>query len=292
MSKANDLLRAGDLKAAIEVVTREVKNNPTNSNSRTFLFELLSFAGEFDRAEKQLEAIGHQDMKTEMGTIVYRNNLKAERERLHLFKQGVQPSFLTEPPEYVDWQLNAINYFRLGKLQEAREFLDRAEEARPAFKGTADGKPFADFRDYNDFVAPVFELIVKNQYVWLPIEHVRSIEIHPPKNLRDLLWTPVTVESIDGTVGEVYIHALYCGSSEHENDMVKLGRMTDWQELEEGFYTGSGLRAFLVDDEDKALFDLKLIEFDHPEAEQAEPVADDSQEPDASAEPGNSTELG
>ncbi len=289
MTKANDLLRAGELKAAIEEVTREVKNNPTNGNSRTFLFELLSFAGEFERAEKQLEAIGHQDVKTEMGTMVYRNNLKAERERLHLFKQGVQPAFLTEPPEYVDWQLSAINNFRLGNLQAARELLDRAEEARPAFKGTADGQAFADFRDYNDFVAPVFELIVKNQYVWLPVEHVRSIEIHAPKTLRDLLWTPVTVESIDGTVGEVYIHALYCGSSEHENDLVKLGRMTDWQEVEEGFYTGSGLRAFLIDDEDKALFDLKLIEFDHPEPEQAAAPAEDAEEeaPAAEAEPLN-----
>jgi type VI secretion system protein ImpE len=286
MSKANDLLRAGELQAAIEEVTREVKNNPTHGNSRTFLFELLSFAGEFERAEKQLEAIGHQDVKTEMGTMVYRNNLKAERERLHLFKQGVHPAFLTEPPEYVDWQLSAINNFRLGNLQEARALLDRAEEARPAFKGTADGKPFEDFRDYNDFVAPVLELIVKNQYVWLPIEHVRSIEIQPPKTLRDLLWTPVTVESIDGTVGEVYIHTLYCGSSEHPNDMVKLGRMTDWQEVEEGFYTGSGLRSFLVDDEDKALFDLKLIEFDHPEPEQASPPAGDLEdEEDSAAEP-------
>src|ERR1044072_8573742 len=286
MSKANDLLRAGELKAAIEEVTREVKNNPTHSNSRTFLFELLSFAGEFDRAEKQLEAIGHQDVKTEMGSMVYRNNLKAERERLHLFKQGVQPAFLTEPPEYVDWQLSAINNFRLGNLQEARTFLARAEQARPAFKGTADGQPFEDFRDFNDFVAPVFELIVKNQYVWLPIEHVRSIEIQPPKNLRDLLWTPVTVESIDGTVGEVYIHALYCGSSEHTNEMVKLGRMTDWQEVEEGFYTGSGLRAFLIDDEDKALFDLKFIEFDHPELEQAVQEADDLDEEDSTTETG------
>jgi type VI secretion system protein ImpE len=262
-----------------------VKNNPTHGNSRTFLFELLSFAGEFERAEKQLEAIGHQDVKTEMGAMVYRNNLKAERERLHLFKQGVQPAFLTEPPEYVDWQINAINNFRLGNLKEARELLDRAEEARPAFKGTADGKPFEDFRDFNDFVAPIFELIVKSQYVWLPIEHVRSIEIHAPKNLRDLLWTPVTVESIDGTVGEVYIHALYSGSSEHENDMVKLGRMTDWREVEEGFYTGSGLRAFLLDDEDKALFDLKLIEFDHPEPEQVAPVAEESEDEDSTAEP-------
>jgi type VI secretion system protein ImpE len=286
MSKASDLLRAGDLKAAIEEVTRDVKNNPTNGNARTFLFELLSFAGEFDRAEKQLEAIGHQDAKTEMGTMVYRNNLKAERERMHLFKQGVAPAFLTEPPEYIDWQLSAINNFRLGNLEEARALLDRAEEARPAFKGTADGKPFADFRDYNDFVAPVFELIVKSQYVWLPIEHVRSIEVQAPKNLRDLLWTPVTVESIDGTVGEVYIHTLYFGSSEHQDDMVKLGRMTDWQEVREGFYTGSGLRAFLIDDEDKALFNLKLIEFDHPEPETVAPEAEEDDE-DSEPEPIN-----
>ncbi|MEW6127940.1 MAG: type VI secretion system accessory protein TagJ [Acidobacteriota bacterium] len=278
MSKANDLLRAGELRAAIDEVTREVKANPMNAGARTFLFELLSFAGEFDRAEKQLEAIGHSDVKTELGTMVYRNNLKSERERRKLFQEGVNPSFLTEPPEYIDWHIAAINYWRIGKLEEARELLDRAEEARPAFKGNADGRDFADFRDYDDFVAPVFELIVKDQYVWLPIEQVRSIEITKPKHLRDLLWTAVRVESLDGTIGEVYIHSLYSGSSDHAEDQVKLGRKTDWQEVAGGFYRASGLRTYLVDDEDKPLFEFNLIEFDHPDSETPNGESDNSPE--------------
>jgi protein involved in temperature-dependent protein secretion len=44
---------------------------------------------------------------------------------------------------------------------------------------------------------------------------------------------------------------------------VKLGRMTDWRELGAGLYSPSGLRLFLVDDSDRAVFEVRNLEFDH-----------------------------
>lgn len=263
MNTAKELLDAGELQAAIDELTGKVKANPTDTQQRIFLFELLLFAGDWERAARQVDVIGHQSMESGLGVQVYRDNIKAERDRSRLLSDGLRPHFITDAPAYVDLHLSAINRLREGNLSEAKETLARAEEERPAFKGVLDGQPFTDFRDYNDLVGAVLELIVKDQYTWLPFEQIKRIEIGKPKHLRDLIWVPARIETNDGTNGDVYIPSLYEGSSTHANDQVKLGRMTDWMDIGEGLYLASGLRLFLVDGEDKAILEAKEIEFDH-----------------------------
>ncbi|HVF90423.1 MAG TPA: type VI secretion system accessory protein TagJ [Blastocatellia bacterium] len=262
MATAKELFDTGNLRGAIDQVISEVKAAPTDMQRRTFLFELLCFAGEFDRAERQLDVIGHQSAKAEIGVQVYRNNMKAERDRRRLFSDGLQPHFLVEPPSYVDLHLDAINRLREGSLDEARAALDRAEEERPALSGRVNGDRFLDFRDYNDLLGPVLEVIMAGEYTWLPFEHIKQVVIDSPRQLRDLIWTAARVEATDGTMGEVFIPALYAGSSEHANDQVRLGRMTDWRQVSEDLYIPEGLRLFLVDNEDKPMLAVRSIEFD------------------------------
>lgn len=261
MATAKELLDAGQLQAAIEAVTQEVKSKPSEMRQRTFLFELLCFAGEYDRAEKQLEVIGHQSAQAELGVQVYRNNLKAERDRRRLFSDGLAPHFLTEPPAYVDLHLSAINRLREGNAEEARSLLDRAEEERPALNGVLNGQPFLDFRDYDDLIGSVLEVIVHDKYTWVPFEQIKQIQIQAPKQFRDLMWTPARIEAIDGTIGEVFIPALYVGSSDHPDDQVKLGRMTDWTQINKALNKPAGLRLFMVDGEDRAMLEVRNVEF-------------------------------
>jgi type VI secretion system protein ImpE len=262
MQEAKALFEAGNLDAAIESLLGEVKANPTDVSRRTFLFELCCFAGQWDRADKQLDVVGMQDANAAVGVLAYRSNIQAERDRQRLFKDGLAPHFLSEPPAYVDLLLDAINRLREGNVDEARAKLDEVEETRPTFSGKLNGEAFTDFRDYNDLTGPVLELIVKGRYTWLPVEQISSIDIEQPKNLRDLIWTPARIEAKDGTVGEVFILALYAGSSEHQDDQVRLGRSTDWNQVGEELYTGAGLRLFWIDGEDKPLFQIRQIEFD------------------------------
>jgi type VI secretion system protein ImpE len=262
MSTAKELLDAGDLGAAIDEVTRGVKSNPTDMQQRVLLFELLCFAGEWDRAKRQLDVVGEQSATATIGVMAYHNNIKAEQDREALFSRGLQPHFLSEPPAYVDLHLDAINRLREDNVDEAREVLDRAEEERPAMSGTLNGAPFLDFRDYDDVVGPVLELIVQDKYTWVPLEHVRQVDISPPKHLRDLLWATTRLETTDGTIGEAFLLNLYAGSSKHPDDQVKLGRMTEWKKASESLYLGAGLRLFLVDDHDTAMLQVKNIQFD------------------------------
>ena len=57
MPTARELYAAGRLDSAIETLGAELRNAPADATRRTFLFELLSFAGQYDRAEKQLDVL-------------------------------------------------------------------------------------------------------------------------------------------------------------------------------------------------------------------------------------------
>jgi type VI secretion system protein ImpE len=259
MSQAKSLFDQGHLGPAIEELTREVKGNPSNIGLRTFLFELLCFAGDWNRAERQLDVIGHQNAQAKLGVEVYRNNIKAERDRSKLFHEGVAPHFLTEPPAYIDTLLSAIEQLQAGNNHKAQELLERVEVERPRLSGKANDYAFEDFRDCDDLTGPVLELLLHDKYTWVPFEQINSIEIVAPQNLRDLLWTSARIEAADGTVAEAFLPTRYAGSSDYPNDEVKLGRRTEWNEKN----LAVGSRLFLVDDEEKQIFEASTIQFDH-----------------------------
>ena len=223
---AKQLFEAGDLSAAIATLTQEIKSNPGDAQRRTFFFELLCFAGELDRADKQLDVVAQQDVQSEWGVQVYRNILAAERNRRRLFSDGLKPEFLLDPPDYLHLHLDAINRLRENQPAEALELLERSEDARPVFAGELNGKPFEEFRDCDDVLAPVLELIILRDYIWLPFEQIRELEVSPPERPRDLIWAPARVALSDGTERRGYVPTLYCDSHRSADDLVKLGNET------------------------------------------------------------------
>ncbi len=268
MEQAKKLLESGDLSGAIEAVLESVRANPTNIPARIFLFELSCFAGDWDRATKQLDVIGHQDAHAMVGALIFRQNFKAEQDRARYFSDGLQPGILAPPPTYVEDLIQANNRIREGNIGEARALLDAIEEERPAFKAKVNGNDVSDFRDYNDPTMCIFEVIFKDQYVWLPMEQVQKIEFFKPKSLRDLFWIQAQVALVDGTNGEMFIPSLYSGSWKSDNDQVRLGRMTDWRDLGNDLFVGEGLKLFWMDGKDRSILDIENIEFEHEETEE------------------------
>ena len=261
MNEAKTQLDAGNLNGAIEAALAGVKAKPTDAQGRTFLFELSCYSGDWDRAEKQLDVIGHQDVNAMIGAQIFKQNFNAERNRLRLFSDGLKPEFLAPAPEYVEDLLKANNRLREGNAAEAREILDRVEEERPAFACKLNGTEKEDFRDYNDLTMCVFEAILKETYVWLPMEQVKRIEFFEPKSLRDLFWIQAKVEMDNGLGGEMFMPALYANSWKSDDDQVRLGRKTSWRDAGEEVYIGEGLREFFTEGEAKTILELKEIEF-------------------------------
>lgn len=259
---AKELLEANHLSAAITALTQDVKKQPTDSHLRTFLFELLCFAGEYERAERQLDVIGHQNETAGIGVEVYRQLLKADKARQRWFADGLKPTFLLEAPSWIPHQLEAGNRLRAQQTEEAKALLQHVANSSSKLQGNVNGKPFTAFRDSDDRIGPVLEVFLRESYVWLPWEQIKKLSIPQPKQLRDLLWTPATLEAGDGASGDVYLPVLYVGSHSEEDDQLRLGKMTDWRGLGDGLAGGAGQKTFLVDDGEMSILEIREIEFD------------------------------
>lgn len=269
VSEAKIMLDAGNLTGAIEHALNAVKSNPTDETARTFLFELSCFAGNWDRAEKQLDVIGHQDVNAMIGAQIFKQNISAERDRLRHFEDGMLPECVMPTPKYVEKHLIASNHIRENRIAEARKLLDEAEEERPAFSGKLNGEEFTDFRDYNDLTSCLFEAIIKGSYTWIPFEQITRMNFTSPRTLRDRYWIQAEFEMINGTNGELFLPALYVNSWKSDDDQIRLGKVTDWRDLGDDVFAGEGTKMFQIDGGYKLISEIETLEFDHTIVEQA-----------------------
>ncbi len=263
MNKAKDLLDSGNLAGAIEEALNAVRSKPTDISARVFLFELSCFSGDWERAEKQLEVVGQQDVKAMIGSHIYKQNFKAERDRLSLFSEGLIPECLMPPPNYVEGLLAAVSHVKDGKIAEGIEVIGQVEEQRPAFACKVNGEESADFRDCNDLTMCVFEAIVKDSYTWLPFEQIETVEFVPAKTLRDKYWMQAEIGMTNGTKGEMFLPSLYVNTFNNNNDEIRLGKVTEWRDTGEDIFIGEGVRLYQTDGGYKPISEIESIEFVH-----------------------------
>jgi type VI secretion system protein ImpE len=256
MMNAQELFRDGRLDGAIDAQIREVKAHPADPNRRLFLFELAAFAGDLDRARRQLDAIRYDDPERDAAVATYRKLLDSEQDRRRLFSDGLAPVFLADPPDHLRTRLEAVNRLREGHPAEAAELLERANTEAKAIAGQLNGRAFSSLRDADDLFAHVLEVMADGQYYWVALEQIHLTAMNPPRFPRDLLYIPVRMET-PGAAGDVFLPALYPGSHQHPEVAVRLGRSTDWTETEGGPVLGAGLHTYLVDDDTIGLLEWR-----------------------------------
>ena len=143
------------------------------------------------------------------------------------------------------------------EIEEAKELFDRIDARRPMISGTLDGKGFVGFKDTDTFLSLFLEAIVYERYVWMPFESIRELSIDPPSTLFDLLWAMARITTWEGLTTNCYLPVLYPESFLHEDDRVKLGRMTDWTPLGGPFSKGMGQHVFQAGEEEMAILDIR-----------------------------------
>lgn len=231
MPTPKDFFNAGRVTDAIAALSAWLRDNPGDVPQRTFLFELLCFAGQYDRAEKQLSVLSQGDKGTQLGATLYYSALHAERNRNELFRTETFPK----------------------------------TDASPEISGTLNGKPFTSFRDADPDVGARLEVYAAGAYLWIPFRHIVSIAMGPPQKLRDMLWADAMVmtgPSFKGTdLGQVIIPAVYPFSWKDPDESVWLGRTTVWNADAHGKEYPSGQKVFLVDGEEFPLLEVRQLEF-------------------------------
>jgi type VI secretion system protein ImpE len=239
-----ELLQAGRLTEAVAALSAELRDNPSDIKRRVFLFELLSFAGDYERAEKHLRLLGEAGPQAEMAVLLYRGVLAAERARQETFAK--------------------------------REYSLMGPREATAFTGMLNGQPFQMLADADARIGPRLETFSAGSYLWLPFAHLAWIEIEPPRRLRDLLWIPAKVRTGPALqameLGEVLIPALSPLSWKHPDDQVRLGRETVWEEEDGEEEVPYGQKMLLVDGEEVPLLEVRKLEIVvQPAAESAQP---------------------
>jgi type VI secretion system protein ImpE len=256
---ARDHFSAGRLAAAIEAQLQDVKAAPLDSGRRTFLFELLAFAGEWERAGQQLAVLAQETAEKGWGATVYQNLLVAEQTRRKVFAGQARPDVFIDPPPFIATRWEAVEHLARGSSEAtaaALEKLQKSDEAVPIVRGTLNDQPVEELRDADDLLAPILEVMVLRDYVWVPWSQVRELELEKPTHPRDLIWTPARLVLTDGEQRRAYLPALYPGSSAAANDALKLGRLTDWLAPDaDGPVRGVGQHLLVAGE-----FDLGLLE--------------------------------
>jgi type VI secretion system protein ImpE len=247
MTSASELFQAGRLTEAIAAGIAEVKAKPGDTAKRAFLAELMCFAGEFERADRQLDVVADQDPGAALGLALFRQLIRGAQARAEHFTAGRVPEFLSPPAPHLQLLLEAGIALRDGRAAEAGRLVAEAEAARPPCPGRLDESEITDLRDVDDLVAPVFEVLTSTgKYYWVPMERVAAIEFHPPERVRDLLWRRATMTVADGPEGDVYLPVVYGAAASDADDGTRLGRLTDWRGGDGTPALGVGQRCWLA----------------------------------------------
>jgi len=242
--RADELFRAGKLTEAMQAASEAVRQNPLDVSKRTFLFELLCFAGAWERAEKQLDVLGQGGKNAEVGSLLYRAALHSEYERQQFFRNET----------YRDPGANAAAMPEID--------IPAASPAK-SVAGTLNGRPFQEITDADPRIGPRLEVFLAGRYLWVPFEHVVSVEMTAPKRLRDLLWAPAMITNGPNfggrDLGGVMLPVLAPFSAAHPDDAVRLGRVTIWEEQKD-IEVPLGQKLLLIDGEEVPLLELRTLQ--------------------------------
>ncbi|PYP91729.1 MAG: virulence protein SciE type [Candidatus Angelobacter sp. Gp1-AA117] len=227
-----ELFQSGKLQEAIRALGDEVRNAPLDARRRTFLFELLCFSGEYDRAEKHLDVLAGSSHAAGLGCLLYRSAIHAEKIRQRMFLDRSCPP--PRPPANIS--------------------------------GIRNGRPLETFSDADERIGASLEVFVAGSYTWIALEQIASIEVPEPRKLRDLLWTPASITPAPGfqslELGEILLPVLCPLTWKHSDDSVRLGRSTVWEDggNPEAPFIPFGQKLFLIDGQEVPILELGKIE--------------------------------
>lgn len=224
------LYKEGKLAEAIVSASTILRDDPGNERLRTFLVELLCFAGDYERADKHLELLGGKTRDRQMGALHLRAALTTATTREEMFEKDEIPA---------------------------------APDPTPV-RGKLNGKPFESLTDADPRIGPRLEVFAAGNYMMVPYSGISVLSIHEPRRLRDLLWAPAVLNmsaTMGGgmDLGDVLVPAIAPQSATHPDDLVKLGRVSVWESdgAKEFLF---GQKLLLVDGEEIPLLEVRSLE--------------------------------
>ncbi len=248
MTKADELLAAGDLAGARAALIEVVRSAPDDTAARMFLFQLQAVAGEWDKAQAQLRALAQLSPEAQMLAAVYHLNIEAEKQRASAFAGKTEFPVLVASSPWVELAAKAMTAASQGRAEEAQTLRDEAFAQAPDTPGRfGEDKTFLWVADADPRFGPCLEAVIGGRWGLIGFEAISELKSEGPNDLRDLVWLPVemTLRSGQGAAG--YLPTRYPGSEGAQDSAIRLARATSWIDGSEG-QIGLGQRLLTFDD--------------------------------------------
>jgi type VI secretion system protein ImpE len=189
----------------------------------------------------------------------YREAIICEVYREKVFAGEKSPLVFGEPQDWVALSIEALRLLAGGRADDAAALRAKAFEAAPATSGTLNDAPFEWIADADMRLGPLLEIIINGRYFWAPFSTIQEIRAEGPTDLRDLVWTPVSLKLGTGAEMVGLIPTRYAGTTVDGDEAAKLSRWTDWRDAGGGAFRGVGQRLLATDQGDVALWDLRRL---------------------------------
>jgi type VI secretion system protein ImpE len=255
------LLKNGDTAEALRSLSEQVRAKPADSKLRVFLAQLLCVMGQWERALNQLSVAAEMDPLAIPMKQVYGDAIRCEGLRADVFSGKRSPMVFGQPDEWLALLIESLLQRGAGNTAQAANLRERAFEAAPASAGTVDGTAFEWLSDADMRLGPVLEAYVNGRYCWVPFSRLARIQVEPPVDLRDVVWTPSNLQFINGGESLAMIPTRYQGSESAADGQLQMARKTEWLEMEDQVWRGLGQRVFTSNLGDHPLMDVRDIVF-------------------------------
>lgn len=271
-----------------EVVSRvegQIRMAPMEVVHRWTSVELLCLMGDWERAMRQLQTVAQMDTQSSARAHLVRGLIRGESQRTQIFVGNLKPTPVIDSPQWMVDLSDAIALNASGQHDAA----DALRQAALAQASVAHGSclvsglnqetcshTFKWLADSDSRLGPICEVMLAGGYRWLPFADIETLKIHAPKQLLDLLWSPVTLTLRGTQAGGKLLHGFlpvrYCGTEtkvpgmhDAQRDALLLSRMTRWRDVGETGVFASGQKTLMSDCGDFGILDVREIRI-HPNA--------------------------
>ncbi|MBU1311881.1 MAG: virulence protein SciE type [Gammaproteobacteria bacterium] len=257
MKQLQELIRQGELAAATECAVALLRDDPANADVRANYIELLCLQGVLEKADQQLDILVRQHPDFLVGAVNLRQLIRAAVARQDFAEGGMTATLFGEPDAMFEAMLALRLALKEQDLSQAALAAEQLEQQRPRSQMQVNGTAVNELRDLDDSLGGYLELFgTDGKYYLAKFSEVDSLQLKKPQSLLDTVWRRAEIIIKDGPAGEVFVPMTYQGSVRMTE---RMGRDTQWQELQPQLVTGQGLKMLLCGDEAISFAELQQL---------------------------------
>lgn len=243
----------------ISQLQTQIRANPAKVEHRIHLAQLLMVAGQWERCLQQLQITAQLDPKSTAMAQTYRALIQAEIFREQTFNGQRDPLHFGQPANWQTLIGESLVARANNQIALAEKFQQQAFDEAPCSEFSINGTQVNWIADSDSRLGPICEVFINGDYYWLPFTQIKQLTLESPKDLRDLVWIPAKVILTDFSQHFGFLPSRYPLSYQGGKDQLALSTLTEWTQLSEQSWAGSGQKMLATDSEEFPLLSIQTL---------------------------------